>query len=169
MFANFAASKTSTMIQRIQTIYLSGVMIASILLFFMPVARYISDVQGTYLFFITGIKYLVAPPLTLYFWVTFPLLLLVSVSLILTLAAIFLYKNRKIQLLLVNLGFLLQIVIILLTFFYYAGHFASMVKVSQPSYQAGIFMPIASLLLLVLASRAIRKDEAMVKSVDRLR
>jgi hypothetical protein len=42
-------------------------------------------------------------------------------------------------------------------------------KVQQPSYQFGIFLPVISLLLLVLASRAIRKDEALVKSADRLR
>jgi hypothetical protein len=107
--------------------------------------------------------------LTLYFWGTFPLLVLVILSLILTLTAIFLYKNRKTQLLLVNVAFLLHIVLIGLIFLYYVGHFEVAFKVAQPSYQAGIFLPIVSLLLLILASRAIRKDEALVKSADRLR
>jgi hypothetical protein len=157
------------MIQRIQTIYLSGVMIACLMVFFMPLAKYISDTQGTYLFFITGVRYLVAPPLTLYFWQTFPLAALVALSLLLTIISIFLYKNRKTQVLLVNVTFLLHIVLILLIFLFYVSHFETLFKVQQPSYQFGIFLPVISLLLLVLASRAIRKDEALVKSADRLR
>jgi hypothetical protein len=33
----------------------------------------------------------------------------------------------------------------------------------------GIFIPILSIVLLVLANKAIKKDEELVKSVDRLR
>jgi hypothetical protein len=33
----------------------------------------------------------------------------------------------------------------------------------------GMFIPIASIVFLVLANKAIKKDEDLVKSVDRLR
>jgi hypothetical protein len=33
----------------------------------------------------------------------------------------------------------------------------------------GMFLPIISIVLLVMANKAIKKDEALVKSVDRLR
>jgi len=33
----------------------------------------------------------------------------------------------------------------------------------------GMFLPIVSIVLLVLANKAIKKDEDLVKSVDRLR
>lgn len=33
----------------------------------------------------------------------------------------------------------------------------------------GVFLPLGSIVLLVLANRAIQKDEDLVKSVDRIR
>jgi hypothetical protein len=36
-------------------------------------------------------------------------------------------------------------------------------------YQFGMYIPLISLIFLVLASRAIRKDEELIKSSDRLR
>lgn len=60
------------MIQRVQTLYMSIVVIACISLFFFPIAKYFNDVQGTYVFFITGMKYMIEPPITVNFWLTFP-------------------------------------------------------------------------------------------------
>ena len=42
-------------------------------------------------------------------------------------------------------------------------------SMSNVQYQAGAGMPALSVLLLWLANRAIRKDEALVRSADRLR
>lgn len=156
------------MIQRIQTVYMSIVVIACISLFFSPITKYISDVRGTYIFFITGMKYMIEPPIIVNFWLTFPLLLIVVSSLVLILAAIFLYKKRGLQLWFVNIAFLLHIVLIILIFLYYINHFEKLFN-TLPSYQFGIFIPLISLVGLILASRSIRKDEAMVKSSDRLR
>ncbi|MDN5216030.1 DUF4293 domain-containing protein [Fulvivirgaceae bacterium BMA12] len=39
----------------------------------------------------------------------------------------------------------------------------------QGSYQLGFFMPVAALIFNLMANRFIRKDEKLVKSVDRLR
>ena len=33
----------------------------------------------------------------------------------------------------------------------------------------GLFLPVVSVVLLVLANKAIKKDEALIKSIDRLR
>jgi hypothetical protein len=156
------------MFQRIQTVYMFIAAVACILLFFLPVAKYAHDTQGIYIFYITGIKYMIEPPVIVNFWKTFPLLLILVCSVILILTAIFLYKNRKMQLWLVNIGFLLNIALIILIFLVYINHFEKHFN-SLPSYQIGIFIPLVSLVCLILASRAIRKDEAMVKSSDRLR
>lgn len=165
----FCLINSILMIQRIQTLYLAGSMIACILLFFLPVARFFNEPQGTYLFFVAGVRYLEDPTSLLYFWQTFPLALLTGLSLILVVAAIFLYKNRKLQVLMVNIAFLLHVALIMLIYFYYIGHFQHLFKVATPSYLPGVFVPVVSLFLLVLASRAIRKDEALVKAADRLR
>ena len=42
-------------------------------------------------------------------------------------------------------------------------------SISNIHYQAGVGMPALSVFLLWLANRAIRKDEALVRSSDRLR
>jgi hypothetical protein len=156
------------MIQRVQTLYMSIVVIACISLFFFPITKYIHDVQGTYVFFITGVKYMIEPPITVNFWLTFPLLLLVVFSIILAAGAIFLYKKRGLQLWFVNIAFLLHIVLIILIFLYYINHYETLFN-TKPSYQFGIFIPLISLVCIIMASRAIRKDEALVKSSDRLR
>ena len=168
IFANLAIENYLPMIQRIQTVYISVAVIACISLFFLPVAKFIHDIQGTYVFYITGMKYLIEPPVIVNFWKTFPLLLIVAASIILLLTAIFFYKKRIVQLWLVNIAFLLHIALIILIYLVYINHFEKQFN-ALPSYQAGIFIPLVSLVLLILASRAIRKDEAMVKSSDRLR
>ena len=156
------------MIQRIQTLYLAIVVAACILLFFFPLAEYLNDVQGSYVFYITGVRYMMDPPITVQFWTTFPLMLLVILTLALAFISIFLYKKRRVQVLLVNVAFLLKIILISLVLLYYNGHFEKLYN-APISYKFGIFIPLVSLGFLILASRAIRKDESKVRATDRLR
>jgi hypothetical protein len=158
------------MIQRIQTVYLTASVIACVLLFTFPMAKFNNDVQGIYILSAIGIKYLnmVDPPMFVNFWLTFPMLVLAIASIVFTAASILLYKKRRSQLILVNISFLLNIILIALVYLYYTGYVEKLSKV-LPSYQFGIFLPIISMVMLVLANRAIRKDEALVKSADRLR
>ena len=158
------------MLQRIQTVYLTASVIACALLFSFPMAKFVNDVQGTYVLTVMGVKYLnmTDPPIFVNFWSTFPMMILVIASVIMTASAIFLYNKRRTQLILVNISFLLNVILIALVYLYYVGYIEKLSKV-VPSYQFGIFLPIISLVLLVLANRSIRKDEALVKSADRLR
>src|ERR1039457_6014647 len=98
------------MIQRIQTVYLTISVVACVLLFTFPMAKFISDVQGTYLLSVLGLKYLnmVDPPMFVNFRSTFPMLILNIASVIITVTAIMIYKKRRSQLLLVNISFLLN-------------------------------------------------------------
>lgn len=158
------------MIQRIQTVYLTASVIACVLLFSFPMAKFNNDVQGTYILSVIGVKYLnmVDPPIFVNFWLTFPLLILAIASIIITGSAIFLYKKRRSQLILVNISFLLNVIVVAVIYLYYIGYVENLSKVVA-SYQFGIFLPLISLALLVLANRSIRKDEVLVKSTDRLR
>jgi len=147
---------------------MTGSIVACITLFFFPLANYSHGLQGTYVLSITGMKYMIDPPVVINFWLTFPMIFLVISSIILVGIAMFLYKKREIQLWLVNITFLLHVILILLIFFYYINHFEKQIS-TLPSYKFGVFVPLASLVCLIIASRAIRKDEALVKSSERLR
>ena len=64
---------------------------------------------------------------------------------------------------------LANIVLIMVVFFFYATRIKTM-TLTEPDYNiTGMALPLISLAFLVLATRAIRKDDAMVKSSDRLR
>lgn len=158
------------MIQRVQSLYLLIVAIACSLLFFFPMIDYV-DIQrgaGTYKLFATGMKSYADIPGILFFWETSPLLILVCASLILAVIAIFLFKKRNLQLRLVNINGFINILLIGLVFLLYSKIFEH--RLGIPSiYQFGMYIPLISLIFLVLASRAIRKDEELIKSSDRLR
>lgn len=88
------------------------------------------------------------------------------ISSILAIVNIFIFNNRKLQfvigriLILINL-FLLGLLI------YQSLMISGETSVSEKG--IGMFLPILAILLLVLANKAIKKDEDLVKSVDRLR
>ena len=76
------------------------------------------------------------------------------------------YKNRKFQFVLGRLNIILNF--FLLGFFVYQSlNVSGETVVSEKG--IGMFLPIISIVLLVLANKAIKKDEDLVKSVDRLR
>ena len=156
------------MIQRIQTLYLFVVAVACTLLFFFPMIDYIDPVKGTYKLFATGLHSYSDLPGILFFWETLPLLVLIVLSLVMALITVFLYKNRRIQFQLVNINVLLNVLLVALVFLLYSRTFENRLQISS-NYQFGMYIPLISLVFLVLASRAIRKDEGLVKSSDRLR
>lgn len=87
-------------------------------------------------------------------------------SAILSLVTIFMYKNRKSQFVMGRLNIILNF--ILLGFFVYQSlNVSGETAVSEKG--IGMLLPIVSIVLLALANKAIKKDEDLVKSVDRLR
>jgi len=87
-------------------------------------------------------------------------------SAIVSFIAIFLYNNRKLQTVINRLNIMINL-ILLGVFVYRALTMSGATAVAEKG--IGMFIPILSIVLLVLANRAIRKDEQLVKSVDRLR
>ena len=87
-------------------------------------------------------------------------------SALISLCSIFLFKNRQLQfvlgrvVLLINLFLLGLLVYLSLTL---SGEAA----VSEKG--IGMFLPVVVILLTAIANKAIKKDEDLVKSVDRLR
>lgn len=159
----------TTMLQRIQTVYLFLAAIAGILLFFFPLANFYDEMAGNYRFFITGVESMDPNPrMTFSFWFTSPLWIITGIASLLSLITILLYQNRILQIRLVAFNILFIILLIVLIFLFYAGKLEKLVLI-EASYQEGVFFPLVSLLFLVLANRSIRRDESKVKAADRLR
>ncbi len=87
-------------------------------------------------------------------------------SALLSLISIFRFKNRKSQFMLGRLNIILNF--ILLGFFVYLSLNLSG-GTDVPEKGIGMLLPIFSIVCLALANKAIKKDEDLVKSVDRLR
>jgi hypothetical protein len=87
-------------------------------------------------------------------------------SALLSLGTIFLFKNRKLQFVLGRVNILINLFLLGLLI-YLSLIVSGETAVSEKG--IGMFLPILAILLLVLANKAIKKDEDLVKSVDRLR
>jgi hypothetical protein len=96
--------------------------------------------------------------------------LLAIAAALVALYEIFQFKSRLTQM---KLGLLNTLVLAALlgTTFYFAAYVGNdMVEANNGGdYQAGFYMPVLGLLLNALANRFIRRDENLVRSVDRLR
>ncbi len=98
-------------------------------------------------------------------------LLLFAVSVLIGLiaaAAIFLFKNRPLQINLSILGLLGSIGLIALEVFQ-LDKFKTDNAVATGSYAWGSLLPILMIVFFILAWRGIRKDQKLIKSLDRLR
>lgn len=137
------------MIQRIQTIYLLlTFLITGVLLFFIPLWTLNT---GKAFYFMQDQVYTI----------------LLGLSTMLTVISIISYKKRQNQFVMGRLNIILNL--ILLGLFVYRSLNLSGEAVAVSEKGIGMFLPIVAIVLLVLANKAIKKDEDLVKSVDRLR
>lgn len=88
------------------------------------------------------------------------------VSAALSVISIFLFKKRKSQFMLGRLNIIINFFLLGL-FVYQLLKSSGETVVSEKG--VGVLLPIFSIVLLALANKAIKKDEDLVKSVDRLR
>jgi uncharacterized membrane protein YhhN len=136
------------MLQRIQTIYLFlATLISGVLIFFVSLW---SNEAGESVFVEE----------------VFIALGLFLGSAVLSIISIFLFKNRKLQFVLGRINILLNF-FLLGVFVYWSLTVPGEMEISEKG--IGMFIPVLSIVFLVLANKAIKKDEDLVKSVDRLR
>ena len=87
-------------------------------------------------------------------------------SALLSLISIFSFKNRQSQFVMGRVNIILNF-ILLGIFVYQSLNVSGEADVSEKG--IGILLPVFSIVCLALANKAIKKDEDLVKSVDRLR
>ena len=87
---------------------------------------------------------------------------------LLAFVTIFLYKNRNLQLKLTSIQIAMTLVLIGMMYMYSFGKSYTDVE-TQQAVLVGSFFPISIIILGVLAYMSIKKDENLVRSLDRLR
>lgn len=87
-------------------------------------------------------------------------------SAVLSIMAIFLFKNRKLQFVIGRIIILVNFILLGLLI-YVSLTLSGETSVSEKG--IGMFLPVLAILFIVLANKAIKKDEDLVKSADRLR
>ena len=100
-----------------------------------------------------------------------PQIIRLSATFVLSFIIIFKYKNRKLQLKLGAINYLLLATFIISTYISIMNltKIVDMGEEIKTIYYIGFYLPIAAVTFQFLANRAIKKDEDLVKSVERLR
>ena len=155
------------MIQRIQSVYLFLTTLVSILFLNGNILRFINNSGSSINIAFNGIVKSTGGQGLEVVESVWPLTLIAILIAALALIVIFIYKNRKLQLILAKMLIGLVVILILIVCFYsyviitkYSGTFV-------PGFKMAI--PPLMLILSMLAHRGIRKDDRLVKSYDRLR
>lgn len=149
------------MIQRIQSIFLFLASAACFGLFGLPFASTDQAVAASELF--ADSQYEITDHIAL--------IILFALAGVLSLAAIFLFNNRPLQINLSRVSFIAAIIgfVLGLILFFNDGIVESGENLPDPSDGFGTALPILAGIFLLLAIRAINKDEKLVRSSDRLR
>ena len=149
------------MIQRIQTIYLLLSVVLMITLIWLPIA-YLGELD----FYTYGI-FSTASDATISF-TTYPIAVIVIASAILATIAIFMYKNRIKQVKVVALSTFLDVMFypIFIAYLWYSKE--ALMNIDN-SFSFALIIPAISILLKSFAAKAIKADEKLVRSADRIR
>jgi hypothetical protein len=140
------------MIQRVQTLFLLGVTLISVLMLYLPV--YELSAGGAAEVIQVDMK-------------SSAILMILNCAIgTLCFAAIFMFKARNLQLRICNICMLLTCVLVGLLFF--SADMNSGMN-QYVHYLYGSYAPLIQLLFIFLATRFIKRDEELVRSADRLR
>ena len=153
------------MIQRIQTIYLSIAVILTSALFYTKLVT-LSTKDTLYTMFYNGVfTGETAGGEPVMGMLAFTILLYVSI--LIGVITIFMYKKRLLQIRIAALNIGLQIGLTALIYFFAktAGRELDAVY----SFHYSMVFPLISVVLLIMAIKAIGKDEALIRSMDRIR
>ncbi len=164
------------MIQRLQTLYLAAASLLLLCWFFSPLATFLVGGQE-FSFGIMGFSTQTAGAENIYLR-TWPLLVLTAITSLISVVTIFLYKRRMIQIRLCIFNFIALIGLVgLMAYYVYQVKWAFEAAAPQGvevmsvvvKYTVVDAFPLVAALLTYLALRRIASDEALVRSMDRLR
>lgn len=153
------------MIQRRQSIYLLLAGILMILMIVWPLAYFFVG-EDVYTYGLLGIDKMLAEEQNLVL-PTASVPVLAGFIALISLLTIFLYKKRKLQMRLCIYNMILVVAL-----YGVIGYYCyELIELLDAGFQIGVSMalPVLALAFTVLARRAIKADEALIKSYDRIR
>lgn len=153
------------MIQRIQTLYLLLTVALITAMFFLPVAI-IQSGASFYKLDVSGLNTMANPPELI--TPSWELMVIAAIIVLISFAAIFLFKKRILQIRLCIFNALLMLGFYGLVA-YFTWNISKGVDLFHFSPQIALCFPLVSLILNYLAIRNIGADEALVRSLERLR
>jgi glucan phosphoethanolaminetransferase (alkaline phosphatase superfamily) len=166
------------MIQRIQSVFLLILVIAMVSMLFLPIWTK-TDPQNGQEVVLNAFSLSTHPAPgaapgaianTVIHKNTIAIAILALLAAVVALYEIFQFRNRYTQ---IKLGLLnsLLLAVLLGTIFYYSSYVGDeLVKTNaKGNYQAAFYLPLLALIVNSLANRFIKRDEDLVRSVDRLR
>ncbi|MGB0368300.1 MAG: DUF4293 domain-containing protein [Flavobacteriales bacterium] len=154
------------MIQRIQTVFLALTAVLFILPVVFPGGLALASIDGSTSSLILFTEKMVQDGATVE--MPYGLIGSLMVGLFLSIYAIMQYKNRKFQIKLVQAAIFVQLIFGALIFFY-ADRMAGIADGGELAYKPTIAIVLVNVVLYFLAMRGIKKDDALVRSADRLR
>ena len=152
------------MIQRIQTVYLAIALILLGLMAWLPFAE-IALTDQVYTFSARGI---IDESTGQALQNGIPIMTFLSIVLILQIIIIFGYKKRVRQMRMATYNIILMLGIVGICAYFRYASFKDL-AVETVTYKIALVFPIVAAILNYLAIRAIGKDEALVRSIDRIR
>ncbi|MBL0048594.1 MAG: DUF4293 domain-containing protein [Bacteroidetes bacterium] len=163
------------MLQRIQTLYLLGVFICALVLFFTPLAS-VTTSGNSYQFAIAGFD-MVGNGIQKRIVSTLALVVLNALVCGISFLAIFTFKNRLKQILIARIGLLMLVLLVASLFYYFENALAvigdldklNSANGQEVNYSVAASLPLLAIVLIILAIRAINQDEELVRSADRIR
>lgn len=152
------------MIQRIQSIYLLLASVVMSLTLFLPIATFVFDGQT---YELTAFALSCGQQSESTVWMG----IMLTLSTILPLVVIFLFKRRTLQIRLcaVEMVMLIGSLIFIGLYYWLTTRIFEGYNLEHRQFGWASPMPIVALVLSYLASRAIFKDEVLVRSLDRIR
>jgi hypothetical protein len=157
-----------TVIQRIQTLYLLAAGVLMALMLFFPLAEVAADGRSFYTVYSRGWFFHEGGETVDMAMPTWPVFILVGVLVLLPLFTLFLYRKRKLQIRISVYCIILAFGLIGLIYYFFLIGFR---QLDEPAYafRFPLIVPVIFIVLMYLAFRGIRKDEILVRSLDRIR
>lgn len=152
------------MIQRIQSIFLLLAILASGLMFLFPILNLVSQTGDEWRLTAKALSRTVDGEVL---FMVLPFTIHLSLATLIPLVVLFLYKVRSLQVRLTLINMVLTLGLLVLMFLYGVKGSLQLEGSITPGFIS--IMPIISFILQLMAFRAIRRDDLLIRGLDRIR